>query len=363
MAYRSALILTLVLASSSAFAGWTVSTFSAPNSDFTYILCNSEGKQAGGAIIGGQEHAGVWSGSSASWVDLNPTGSTYSTAMDISGNQEVGYAMFANHTFHAGFWTGSAESWVDLNPAGFTSSFGYGAWNGQQVGYAHDGYNCFASMWSGTADSWVNLNPPGYYSSSASGISDGQIVGKASRSYDEAGHAGYWTGTAESWVDIHPDGYADSEAYDASDGWQVGQATAIGDHWHAGMWHGTAESWVDLNPEGSIRSEAYGILAGKQLGFVYGPVTGNQYHAAMWSGTAESWFDLHSLLSPDYDSSDCRQLEIVGDDMWIGGAAINTAGRDVAILWHYTPDAVPEPSSLVVLGTGLLALPFLRRKS
>ena len=104
------------------------------------------------------------------------------------------------------------------------------------------------------------------------------------------------------------------------------------------------------------------MFAGKQLGFVWGPITGNRGHAAMWSGTAESWLDLHSFLGSEYDYSDARQLEIVGDEMWIGGTAINTAGNDVAILWHYTPDAVPEPSSLLILGSGILALAGVIRR-
>jgi len=31
-------------------------------------------------------------------------------------------------------------------------------------------------------------------------------------------------------------------------------------------------------------------------------------------------------------------------------------------MWHYTPDPVPEPSSLLALGSGLLALGGLVRR-
>lgn len=61
-------------------------------------------------------HAGLWSGTAASWVDLHPAGSESSQAFGTSGTQQVGYAVIGGMT-HAGLWGGTAESWEDLSLA------------------------------------------------------------------------------------------------------------------------------------------------------------------------------------------------------------------------------------------------------
>ena len=72
------------------------------------------------------------SGTPASWVDLHPAGAPRSCAHDVSGARQAGYATFGGAN-HAGIWTGTSESWLDLHallPPEFTSSVAEAIWTG-----------------------------------------------------------------------------------------------------------------------------------------------------------------------------------------------------------------------------------------
>jgi hypothetical protein len=108
-------------------------------------------------------YASLWTGSAASWVNLNPAGAAGSRAEGTDGTYQVGFATLGGVT-HAGMWRGTAASWVDLNPAGAAAPPGGGAasvadaeFGGQQAGYATIGGVVHASFWSGSAASWVDL--------------------------------------------------------------------------------------------------------------------------------------------------------------------------------------------------------------
>jgi hypothetical protein len=117
----------------------------------------------GNASVGGVNHASLWSGTAASWVDLGP-----GYAHGVYCGQQVGWA--GNH---ASLWSGTAASCVDLNPAGATDSMAFGVYGGQQVGYASMGGLYHAGLWSGSASSWVDLQvllPSDFTSSSAQSV-------------------------------------------------------------------------------------------------------------------------------------------------------------------------------------------------
>jgi hypothetical protein len=109
-------------------------------------------------------HAVLWSGTAASWVDLNPAGSTNSQANGVYCGQQVGFA-----EGHAGLWTGSAASWVDLHPSlpsDFDVSFGQGIWSDGDftyvVGYGHNATtdHLEALMWIGPPPTPVITEEP-----------------------------------------------------------------------------------------------------------------------------------------------------------------------------------------------------------
>ena len=158
------------------------------------------------------QRASLWSGTAASWIDLNPTGSTLSNLNAVDVGQQVGSVRISNID-RASLWTGTAASWVSLNPAEASSSSALGVSGGQQVGFAFIGTS-HAGFWTGTAASWVDLHPAGATSSKANGVNGGQQVGIAV--VGGRNHASIWSGTAASWVDLHtflPVRFKESFAY------------------------------------------------------------------------------------------------------------------------------------------------------
>jgi hypothetical protein len=230
--------------------------------------------------------------------------------------------------YRASLWSGTAASWVDLNPIGALSSAITGIDNGQQVGEALvDGVHR-ASLWSGTAASWIDLHPSTAESSSVHAVKGGQQTGYAQ--VDGVIHASLWTGTASSWVDLHPTGSTGSEALAVGDGQQAGLAIVSGVA-RASLWTGTASSWVDLNPAGATESYAYGVSSGLQAGaaFVDGTL-----RASLWSGTAASWVDLSVFLPAGFTSSFARGISSDGVNVYVSGHGFNSlTGRDEAVFW------------------------------
>jgi hypothetical protein len=100
-------------------------------------------------------------------------------------------------------WSGTAASFVDLNPAGFTFSAGHGVFGNVQVGNGEGlatGNRSHALLWSGTAGSWQDLHQYlassgiNFNSSVALGIdSNGNIIGSARVLNDEHSYAILWS--------------------------------------------------------------------------------------------------------------------------------------------------------------------------
>lgn len=166
------------------------------------------GHQVGLAAIAGQERASRWSGSAETWIDLHPATANTSVAYDEFNGQQVGHATFvtpgfpfSTSSFHASIWYGTSASWIDLNPTGATSSIGYGIHSGKQVGWAEISNQRHASLWAGTAASWIDLHPNGFSSSVAYSILEDMQVGGVA---DAGGlsRASLWRGTAGSWEDL-----------------------------------------------------------------------------------------------------------------------------------------------------------------
>jgi hypothetical protein len=194
----------------------------------------------------------LWSGSAASYVDLNPSGFTSSGANATSGTQQAGNGSgpTTSNKNHALLWSGSAASYVDLNPSGFTNSYAYGISGTQQVGYGHgSGTGYHALLWNGSAAGYVDLNPSGFDISCANGTNGTQQVG-------------------------------------------FGYGSATGGESHALLWNGSADNFIDLNqflPAGLTNSSAnyidsYGNIVGYAADYATG--TAND-HAILWEPIPE----------------------------------------------------------------------------
>ncbi len=288
------------------------------------------GQQVGQANVGYGNHASLWTGTPASYVDLNPPGTLTSVANGVQGGRQAGTTRTVTDppsVSRAGWWSGTAGSFVGLqSPAqyGASSALGEDA-GGIQVGTADQ----HASLWTSTPASHVDLNPAGSFISRAFGASGGYQVGQA------FGHAGLWHGTGASWVDLNPAGFtAGSVAYGVQGGHQVGfvdvaTPPSFGQD-HASLWSGTAASWVDLNPSGGGGSFAYAVSGNHQVG-------SSAIYASLWSGTASSWVNLSNFLPggvSNWDLAQARGIWTSGHTTYVVGFAYNkSTGRNEALMW------------------------------
>jgi hypothetical protein len=312
-----------------------------------------------GTETGYLHHALLWNSAANGFIDLNAPGYRSSYAFGASVNQQVGECETSGGYPHASLWRGTAASMVDLNRSGLTGSYALATSGTKQVGYGLGTWtnnNNHALIWSGTANSCVDMHPSRFDNSYALDISGNQQVGYGSPSSVARDHALLWQGTAASAVDINPTakGFECSKASGTSGNQQVGSGygTATGgyERFHALLWTGTAASAVDLHPSGFNLSYATDTNGTQQVGYGYiGSYPNGYNHALLWSGTAASAIDLEQFLPSGLRYSTANSIDAQGN---IVGSAFDTYGKTHAILWV----AVPEPSTVVLLGMGVFGI-------
>jgi hypothetical protein len=271
-------------------------------------------------------HACIWTGSAASFVDINPGGYRSSSANAVANGRQYGNVHLSSGPDHAGYWTGTASSFINLKPSSVPVAFIEDS-DGVQQGGATGGANPHAALWEHSAGSWVDLHPAGATQSYVDGVHNGIQTGRAF--INNQWHAGYWTGTAGSWVDLHPAGSVLSWARAVHDGLIVGSSQFASTN--ALLWTGSAESYINLHPAGASQSVASGIRGGQQVGWA---TFNGDNHAALWSGTAASFVDLHAFLPSRFSESLARGICHVGSNTFIVGEAKDSAtGRNEAVMW------------------------------
>lgn len=251
------------------------------------------GLEVGAIQVGGQcswvTHAVVWSGTSGTFVDLQPTsagaaGGSVATATD--GTHEVGYGLTGTGFTHAFVWTGSAASARDITPVDECAT-AEGVSGDQIVGFTQ---NCISYPPQG---SW----PTVWIKHVASGLSCACIAGTAT----------------------------------AADGVQEVGYVNTGSNIHAMLWNGPTSSGIDLNPAGTTTSWLYAVRNGRQVGCTLGwGVTGNQYYAALWQGSVASYVDLSAFLPSGYTGSCAYGVDAHGN---VAGYGTDSAGVRHAIFW------------------------------
>jgi hypothetical protein len=176
------------------------------------------------ALVSGESHASLWSGSAASWTDLHPASALTSQIEGMGPGQQVGFADFGAE--HAGLWSGSAGSFTDLHPAAIggtptTRSRALACDGDSQVGYAllQGGSNLSRPLlWKGSAASVQDLLPTGFTTGEASAVFEGRQAGYVREG--GSSRAILWNGNAESYVDLGALLPPDGAGY--SDSWAVG---------------------------------------------------------------------------------------------------------------------------------------------
>lgn len=327
--YAAAAVL-LCAGVSVAHGQWTVTKLHPAGATESRALAVAGGQQVGFVKFGTQEHASLWSGSAASWIDLHPEGATRSVARSVNGGRQAGEVIVSNGPGHASVWSGTAASWIDLDPAGSTGSSASGTSGTQQVGVASVGEGARACLWNGTAASWIELGGGPY--SAALATSGTQQVGHT------ADRASLWSGTAASHVDLHPGFALRSFAVAIGDGQQGGRVQVGNPSFfytsYASLWTGTAASWVSLHPgEFNDASGVAAVGGGYQVGNL-SSIKEGWFHAALWRGTAASWVDLHAFVSLDYFNSAATGVWVDATTVYVAGYGIRDEfGPGEAMLW------------------------------
>jgi hypothetical protein len=325
--HRAFLSVFLLLGGQLSAATWETVNLHPPGS-INSVLGATTGTRQGGTS---SAHAGLWSGTAASFVDLHPSaGAASEFLLGMSATQQVGY--FNDGTYlHACLWNGTAASFVDLNPAAVANySYAYATDGTTQAGYAviTATSNSHACIWTGTAASFVDLNPAGIVASQIMAAGGGQQGGRIVASgYN---HAAIWSGTAASYVDLAPTD-TNASLVSATDGITQGGYRVVGSQ-HACIWHGTPASFVDLHPGAPATASSVNAVSGAyQAGYT---LVAGQFHAALWQGTVASFVDLHALLPTGYLNSTANGIWTDGRFIQVVGSAYNIAAmHDDAMIW------------------------------
>jgi hypothetical protein len=317
---------------------------------------------AEGQVVGsgnnGADQALLWSGSSGTPANLNPTNLTGITSSYINGTngtQQVGYGFGSgtSNNSNALLWNGVANTVINLNPTnltGVTNSFAYSTNGTQQVGFGYGtgtSNNDQALLWTGSASTAVNLNPTnisGISNSFANNTDGTQQVGYGYGSAtSNNAHALLWSGSASTAVDLNPTnltGITTSTANAVSGTQEVGYGlgSGTGGTDQALLWTGSAASAINLNPtdiSGITSSTANSTNGSEQVGYGFGSGTGDNTHALLWNGTASSAVDLQLLLpsSENWIFSEAYTIDSSGDVFGVAYGTYNGTANSYAVEW------------------------------
>lgn len=103
---------------------WQTTDIAPPGTFGSFIAGADSGQQVGRYNFPYNTQAGLWGGTSNSFVPLTPAGATTAEALETRHGLQVGSANFPGGFAHAVLWRGSAASALDLHsfsPAGFTT--------------------------------------------------------------------------------------------------------------------------------------------------------------------------------------------------------------------------------------------------
>jgi hypothetical protein len=282
-------------------------------------------------------------GNSYTFHDLLAPSYTYQGINAASSNAQVGYSSVAG-TNHAGMWSGTAQSFVDLHPAGYTLSYGTAAGAGTQAGWVKGpatGENTHAALWFDSAASMVDLHPAGgfthsYVSAAAGNQQAGNVLDANEKSY-----AFLWTSSAASAVNLHPAGFDQSDVYGMSATQQVGYAEEADSNTHAMFWSGTAASAVDLTPVTTgLGGWLHGTAGNQQVGAVYdrnAPPGAVTVRAAMWSGTPDSIVDL--TTTPQGATWTYSDVLATNGTQQVGEVEMSPGFWPIGFLWSGSADS------------------------
>jgi hypothetical protein len=222
-----------------------------------------------------------------------------------------------------------------------------------------------ACKWQKSSGTWTatDIHPSGYSVSLVNDVQGSTGVGMAM--VNNYGHAYMWNLGSQSGQDLNPTIAEDSEAFAQWNGRQGGAVRwGTTSDYTAIVWLGSRDSYVDMNPDGVISSSIQAMASYDDYCISGGAVN---HHAAFWSGfNRNSFTDVNPV---GYFSSQINAIKVVDGTVYAVGTGVTQAmyGQQLedhseALLWTYTPEPLPEPSSLAALAGGLVAILGMRRR-
>ncbi|MGP1345423.1 MAG: FG-GAP repeat domain-containing protein [Phycisphaerales bacterium] len=213
-------------------------------------------------------HAMVWGPPNYTHLDLHPgqAGATRSSASACDAGHQYGSVSFGQPAVvtHAARWSGSSASFVDMNPVSATASAITAAGDGQQGGTATIGGSTSIGIWANDPDSFMPLAVGGG-GGAIRGMARGTQVGSV------GAHAMAWRTAPVSQVDLHaalPAGFVSSQANDVHIA-DSGVVMIVGSGYNQDTGRTEAIMWIgaeppacpgDVDGSGAVDSDDLGIL-------------------------------------------------------------------------------------------------------
>jgi len=256
-------------------------------------------------------------------------------------------------------WSGSSESFVDLQPAGglYGSSEAKFVCSNQVVGHVTKGANNHAALWDLSTGKFTDLHPAGATVSGA-GASDGVRQGGAAYFPDLGmGRALIWNSSPNDYTDLTPFGSRGASVRAMTADTQVG-FVKYGNIDFPAVWHNSADTYVNIMPPEAYYSQVVATNGTVHVGWAR--ILGVGDHACAWiSDSPDGYIDLHTSLGPNYVASDARAVSTDGRFVTVVGTALSNTGRLEAVMWTAI---VPAPGVMALASlAGFLAMSRRRR--
>ena len=304
-------------------------------------------------------HPMLWPDGDDTALDLTPPGSVGGAINAVDDGIQAGWYWWpyttpqgTGYERHACQWSGSTASFVHLQPSGWEYGSISDTDGGRHVGgiTLNDmSTNGDGALWNTPVQWALLLTPAGAWGSSATALDGDRQFGQVHLGFGVV-HAAMWAGSAASFVDLNPPGSSWSYILGAGDGQQVGRATFAGVH-RPLLWGGSPEATIDMLPAAATGATLNDVEHGLQVGYAtVGGVSG----AGLWAGGPDAFVFLHAALPAEFVSSQATDVEVDAfGTVTVSGYGYNqTTARSEALVWRTNPVPLSADTGSIDTQTG-----------